>query len=65
MIFGRYRRHRTHREEMMHDQIQKAMNWDPDFPRKDKNGVYHDKEGNELICISLKEFLEKIEKDNA
>lgn len=56
---SRWRRQRTDREDALHDDIQKAMNWSPDMAYKDKDGKYRNAYGQEFERLSLKEMLER------
>jgi len=56
-----WRRTRTAREDALHDQIQRAMNWSPEHFTLQKDGKYRNAYGVEGVRISLDEFMKGIE----
>lgn len=52
------RRLHTQREDDMHNQIQQAMNWQPEMGHQRKDGKWYNDEGQELKSYTLEEFME-------
>lgn len=52
-----YRRVRTYREDMLHNQIQAAMNWSPEHFKLCKDGKWRNAYGQIGVCLSLEEFF--------
>jgi hypothetical protein len=57
-----YRRQKTNREEALHNQIQQAMNWSPDYFYKDKDGKYRNAKGEIDQRYTLEELM-KVENE--
>lgn len=60
----RYRRIYTAREDALHNQIQKAMNWRPEHFHQREDGRWFNAYGEEGIRMSLEEFLDREEKND-
>ena len=57
--------HKTEREEAMHDQIQKAMNWSPDHYYQREDGRWFNGHGQEGVCVTLEELKKKYKRDES
>lgn len=58
----RHRGFRTAREDALHNQIQEAVNWRPEHFHQREDGRWFNAYGEEGICMSLEEFLDREEK---
>lgn len=58
-----YRHIRTKREDDMHDQIQRAMNWSPEHFHLDEDGKYRNAYGKEGVVMTLEELLGRSDKE--
>ena len=49
---------RTAREEALHNQVQDAMNWQPEFFEEQPDGTYENAYGQKGVCYTLEEMIE-------